>query len=101
MTLILFFTGCASTDETAQLRRSVGSLQGEMLQLRQETNEKLSKISKENEAMSKQVVNMYALIENKDEKTKAMMGKIDELEYQLRTYWAETKKSHCRFKESG
>jgi seryl-tRNA synthetase len=88
---MFFFTGCASMDETAQLRRSVGSLQGEIFQLRQETDEKLSKISKENEAMGKQVVNMYSLIESKDEKIKGMLGKIDELEYQLRTYWAETK----------
>jgi len=90
-TITLFFTGCASTDETAQLRRSLGSLQSELLQLRQETDEKLSKISKENDAVSKQVVNMYALVESKDEKIKGLMGKIDELEYQLRTYWAETK----------
>jgi ribosome recycling factor len=41
--------------------------------------------------MGKQVVNMYSLIESKDEKIKGMLGKIDELEYQLRTYWAETK----------
>ena len=84
-------TGCATTDETTQLRRSVGSLQGEVLQLRQETDTKLSKMSKENEAMSKQVVNMFSLVESRDDKIKGLMGKIDELEYQLRTYWAETK----------
>ena len=48
-------------------------------------------MSKENEAMSKQVVNMYSSMESRDDKIKGLMGKIDELEYQLRTYWAETK----------
>jgi tol-pal system protein YbgF len=89
--LSILFAGCATTDETSQLRRSVGSLENEVLQLRQETDAKMSKISKENEATSKQVVNMYSLMESKDEKIKDLMGKIDELEYQLRTYWTETK----------
>ena len=89
--LAALLTGCATTDETSQLRRSIGSLQSELLQLRQETDTKLSKMSKENDAMSKQVVNMYSLMESRDDKIKGLMGKIDELEYQLRTYWAETK----------
>jgi tol-pal system protein YbgF len=83
--------GCATTDETSQLRRSIGSLESELIQQRQETDAKLSKMSKENEAMSKQVVSMYSLMESRDDKIKGLMGKIDELEYQLRTYWAETK----------
>ena len=89
--LAALLTGCATTDETSQLRRSIGSLESELLQLRQETDTKLSKMSKENEAMSKQVVNMYSLMESRDDKIKGLMGKIDELEYQLRAYWAETK----------
>jgi tol-pal system protein YbgF len=84
-------TGCATTDETSQLRRSVGSLQSELLQLKQETGTKLSAMSKENEAMSKQILNMYSSMENRDDKIKGLMGKIDELEYQLKTYWDETK----------
>jgi tol-pal system protein YbgF len=95
LTFIVVFaallTGCATTDETSQLRRSVGSLQSELIQLRQETDKKLSKMSTENEAMSKQVVNMYSLMESADDKVKGLMGKIDELDYQLRQYWAETK----------
>ena len=89
--LALLLTGCATTDETSQLRRSINSLQSELFELRQETDVKLSKMSKENEAMSKQVVNMYSSMESRDDKIKGLMGKIDELEYQLRAYWAETK----------
>jgi tol-pal system protein YbgF len=89
--LTALLAGCASTDETSQLRRSVGSLQGELQELKQDTDTKLSKMSKENEAMSKQVVNMYSLMESRDDKIKGLTGKIDELDYQLRAYWAETK----------
>ncbi len=87
----VLLSGCATTDETAQLRRSMNSLQSEFLQFREETDSKLSKMSKENDAMSKQVVSMYSSLESRDDKIKGLMGKIDELEYQLRTYWAETK----------
>lgn len=87
----VLLSGCATTDETAQLRRSVNSLQGEFLQFRDETGTKLSRMSKENDTMSKQVVSLYSSLESRDDKIKGLMGKIDELEYQLRTYWAETK----------
>ena len=89
--LAALLSGCATTDETSRLRRSIGSLESELIQLRQETDTKLSKMSKENDVISKQVVNMYSLMETRDDKIKGLMGKIDELEYQLRAYWAETK----------
>jgi len=34
---------------------------------------------------------MYSSLESRDDKIKGLMGKIDELEFQLRAYWAETK----------
>ena len=89
--LIALLFGCATTEQTGQLQKSLVSLQSEVLQLRQETDTKLSNMTKENEALSKQVVGMYASVESRDEKIKNIMGKLDELEYQLRTYWAETK----------
>ncbi len=52
---------------------------------------KLANMAKENETLSKQVVDAYSAMENRDEKIKDLMGKIDELEHQLGTYWAETK----------
>lgn len=89
--LIVLLFGCATTEQTGQLQKTVVSLQGEILQLRQETDAKLYNMAKENEALSKQVVGMYASVESRDDKIKNIMGKLDELEYQLRTYWAETK----------
>lgn len=89
--LAALLTGCATTDETTQLRRSIGSVEGELIRLKQETDTKLSKMSKENDAMGKQIVNMYSQMESRDDKIKGLTGKIDELEYQLRAYWAETK----------
>ena len=84
-------TGCATTDETAQLRRSINSLQSDVISLRGETDSKLSKITKENETVGRQVLNIYSTIESNDEKIRVLMGKIDDLEFQLRNYWTETK----------
>ncbi|MBA4390509.1 MAG: tol-pal system protein YbgF [Syntrophus sp. (in: bacteria)] len=89
--LIALLFGCATTEQTGQLQKSLVSLQSEILQLRQETDTKLSNMAKENEALSKQVVSIYSSVESRDDKIKIIMGKLDELEYQLRTYWAETK----------
>jgi tol-pal system protein YbgF len=88
------FSGCATTEQATQLQKNVTSTQGQIIQLREETDAKLSNMAKENEALSKQVVSMYASVESRDEKIKNLMGKIDELEYQLRTYWAETKNNN-------
>ncbi len=89
--LVALLFGCATTEQTGQLQKSLVSLQSEVLQLRQETDTKLSNMAKENEVLSKQVVGMYSSVESRDEKIKNIMGKLDELEYQLRTYWSETK----------
>ena len=87
----VILSGCATVDETNRLQRSVTSNQSEVIQLRQEMNSRMSRIERENESLSKQVVNMFAAVESRDEKIKTLMGKIDELEYQLKTYWDETK----------
>jgi tol-pal system protein YbgF len=83
--------GCATTDETALLSRNVASLQSELYQYREETNARLSGIARDNENLRRQLVALYTASDSKDEKTKAVLGKIDELEHQIQTYWNDTK----------
>jgi tol-pal system protein YbgF len=92
--LAALLSGCATTEQATQIQKNVTSTQSQLIQLREETDAKLSNMAKENEALGKQVVSMYASVESRDEKIKNLMGKIDELEYQLRTYWAETKSNN-------
>lgn len=91
LSITAMLSGCASTEETDLLKRSLISNQSEFVQFKQETEAKLSKLTKEQEALSKQVLSMHTSVENRDDKIKNIMGKLDELEHQLRTYWAETK----------
>jgi TolA-binding protein len=68
----------------------------------QRTDERLAKLEKETsdlrkavgtpeEGLRKQVVDLSLAGENRDEKIKGILGRIDELESQLRTYWEEVK----------
>ncbi|HEX2966793.1 MAG TPA: tol-pal system protein YbgF [Syntrophorhabdaceae bacterium] len=84
--------GCASTEETSQLRRSLNSIQSDVMNLRQDTDSRLAKITKDNDTTNRQALNMYSSMESNDEKIRVLMGKIDDLEFQLKNYWAETKK---------
>ncbi len=88
---VLLLAGCVTTEEATKLEGSMSSLQGDFYQFRQSTEARLSRIEKEQENLSRQVVNMYSSVDSRDEKIRTIMGKLDELDYQIKTYWAETK----------
>lgn len=77
--------GCVTTEEATKLQGNMTSLQGDYLQFKQDTSTRLAKIEKEQENLSKQVVNMYSSVDGRDEKIRGIMGKLDELEYQIKT----------------
>ncbi|MDD5244704.1 MAG: tol-pal system protein YbgF [Syntrophorhabdaceae bacterium] len=89
--IALAAAGCATEEQTTQLQSNLSFLQNDLYSFKQETNAKLAQLSKDNENVGKQVVSVYAAVESRDEKIKSILGKLDELEYQLRTYWNETK----------
>lgn len=88
---ILLLAGCVTTEEATKLQGSMSSIQGDFYQFKQDTETRLSRIEKEQENLSKQVVSMYSSVDNRDEKIRTIMGKLDELDYQIKTYWAESK----------
>lgn len=89
--VIALAAGCATDDQAIQMQSSLSFLQNDLYGFKQETNAKLSQLTKDNDNVGKQVVSVYAAVESRDEKIKSILGKLDELEYQLRTYWSETK----------
>jgi tol-pal system protein YbgF len=88
---MIILTGCVTTEEATKIQGNMSSLQGDFYQFKQATDARLAKIEKEQENLSKQVVNMYSSVDNRDEKIRNIMGKLDELEYQIKTYWAESR----------
>ncbi len=89
--VVLLLAGCVTTEEATKIQGNMSNLQGDFYQFKQDTDARLSKIEKEQENLGKQVVNMYSSVDNRDEKIRTIMGKLDELDYQIKTYWAETK----------
>jgi tol-pal system protein YbgF len=87
----LTLVGCATSEETSQLRRSTNSISYELEQFRDEVNSKLSAITKEQESLRRQFIALSSASENRDDKVRATLGRIDELDHQLQTYWKDTK----------
>lgn len=92
----LFATvGCASTQEVGQIRGDVTSVYGEFSSYKEKTDARLSRIEKQisatDEALRKQLVDLSVSLESRDDTIKKMLGRLDELESQLRAYWDETK----------
>ncbi len=98
----LFAFGCASTEDVTQVRQDVSTVYGEQTSYRERTDARLSRMEKDMKdlqktvgtpdvGLRKQVVDMSLSDQSRDDKIKAILGRLDELESQLRTYWEETK----------
>jgi tol-pal system protein YbgF len=88
---IISLSGCATTQETTRLRSSTISISNDLDQLRDEVNSKLSTITKEQESLRRQFIALSSASENRDDKVRTILGKLDELDHQLQTYWRDTK----------
>jgi len=89
ITVSLF--GCASTDEMPLLKNNIISISNDLNQFKSETNAKLFAIANEQESLRKQLTGVSTSVENRDDKNRTLLGRIEELDHQLQTYWRETK----------
>lgn len=100
--IALFVFGCASSGEVSQVRQDVTSVYSEQANYVQKTDARLGRIEKDmkelqktigtpDAGMRKQMLDLSVAAESRDEKIRAILGRLDELESQLRTYWEEVK----------
>lgn len=98
----LMLLGCVSPQEVSQVREDVTSVYSEQTTYMKRTDQRLATLDKEinelrkavgtpEQGLRKEVVDLSLAGENRDEKIKSILGRIDELEAQLRTYWEEVK----------
>jgi tol-pal system protein YbgF len=98
----LILLGCVSPQEVSQVREDVTSVYSEQTTYMKKTDQRLANLEKTvdelqravgtpEQGLRKEVVDLSLAGENRDEKIKTLLGKIDELESQLRTYWEEVK----------
>ncbi|HPC67538.1 MAG TPA: tol-pal system protein YbgF [Syntrophorhabdaceae bacterium] len=94
--------GCyASTEDLTMVNRSIGTLENELRTYKEQNNKKLEGILKDNEAIKKQIADLSLSINSSDERIKNLTGKMEALEFQLKTYYAETKSEINALKKPG
>ena len=89
--VILLLVGCVSTDEVTNIKDDVSSVYKEFAADRQQKNAEITKVEKDMDALRKLLLDLSVSLEAQDDKIKTVLGKVDELESQIRTYWEETK----------
>jgi tol-pal system protein YbgF len=100
--LSILLLGCVSSSELGDVRRDVTTVYQEFRSYKDSTDARLSKIEKDMSALSqsmrsveeltrKQFLDLSMSAESNDDKIKTILGRLDELDSQLRTYWGETK----------
>jgi tol-pal system protein YbgF len=100
--LLLTLLGCASTSEVGDVRRDITTVYQEFRANKDSTDARISRIERDVAALSKsmrsveeltrkQFLDLSVSSESKDERIKTILGKLDELDSQLRAYWSETK----------
>ncbi|WP_028894420.1 tol-pal system protein YbgF [Syntrophorhabdus aromaticivorans] len=81
---LLGLLGCATTEDTMKLARNISATDTELIQYRKDTDQRLGALSKEDEAMRKQLVNLSSALDDQNDKIKMILGKLDELEHRQR-----------------
>ncbi len=100
--LFLALLGCASSSEVGDVRRDVTTTYRDFRSYKDATDARLSKLEKDMASLSqgmrsveeltrKQYLDLSLAAESNNDKIKTIMGKLDELDSQLRAYWGETK----------
>ncbi len=93
--IALFLFGCASSGEVSQVKQDMNSVYTEQTNFMQKADARLSHLEKAigspEAGLRKQVVDLSVASENRDEKIKVILGRLDELDSQLRAYWEDMK----------
>ncbi|HEY3275838.1 MAG TPA: tol-pal system protein YbgF [Syntrophorhabdaceae bacterium] len=99
--VLFLLAGCASSSETDQLRRHVMMTDQELGQFKTETSRKIASLNTDIDNIRKQMLTVSASTDEKEDKYKSVLGKVDELQHQLDTYWKDTKKEIAALKKGG
>lgn len=87
--------GCVSNQEVGRIRGDVTSVYGELSDYKEKTDARMEKLERRlsttEEALRKQMADLSVTLDNRDDVTKKILGRLDELESQLKAYWDETK----------
>jgi tol-pal system protein YbgF len=81
-TMLLFgILGCATTEDTMKLARNISATDTDLAQYKKEADQRFAALSKEDEAIRKQLVNLSSALDDQNDKIKILLGKLDEMEH--------------------
>jgi tol-pal system protein YbgF len=99
---LFLLVGCVTSDEMNQVvRRQSMATNQELNRFRAETDEKIAALTKETDNLRKQMINLSSSFDGKTDDIKTILGKLDELQHQLDTYWSETKRELGGIRKGG
>jgi len=81
--ILVTLYGCVTDEEFIALRQDVASHRNQFNLYQEETTKRLSSLEKEEENITKQIINLSIAAEAREDKTRTIIGKLDELEYKL------------------
>ncbi|HOV90560.1 MAG TPA: tol-pal system protein YbgF [Syntrophorhabdaceae bacterium] len=105
--LLIFLAGIiisacyASTDELVIVSRNLSNLENELRSYKEQNSKKMESMQKDNESIKKQIADLSLSVNNSDDRIKGMTGKLEALEFQLKTYYQETKSELNALKKPG
>jgi tol-pal system protein YbgF len=85
--------GCASSQETTQLKYGLSSVQQESSRQQGETNQRISALGKDVDNLRQQVLGISATMDGYDDRLRNLLGKMDEFSHRLNRIQDELKKS--------
>lgn len=90
--MVIIVAGCyASTEELTMVNRNIASIENELKLYKEQNDKKIETLIKDNSAIKKQIADLSLLMNTSDDKIKNLTGKIEALEFQLKTFYQETK----------
>jgi tol-pal system protein YbgF len=99
--VMVALTSCATSEETVKLARNISATDSDLGRLRNDTDRRIAELTKEDENIRKQLVNLSTSLDDNKERIRIIFGKLDELEYQLRMYFNELKNELNSLKKAG
>lgn len=90
--MTILIAGCyASTEDLTIVNRNIASIENEIKTYKEQNNKRIEAVTKDNDAIKKQIADLSLLMNANEEKIKNLTGKIEALEFQLKTFYQETK----------
>ena len=99
--ITIIITGCTSTEELTMINRNIASIENDIKTYKEQNNMRIETVLKDNDAIKKQIADLSIQLNNNDEKIRSILGKIEALEFQLKTFYQETKSEQNALKKPG